>query len=221
MHIKGTRPPGCEGVAMDACKDSLGAQHAALELEADKLADAGRRGRWAEYRLRLGNLREGLLLHMGFEDEALLPVLESGAAAAVAALREEHAELRRRLEMLGAAAPEQDPRGCVAEIEELARHMRAHHAAEMALDPRYATRAVPDLGLEEEPPLDLRGLQPPEPLVRIFSALERDPDAPLRVILPHEPLPLYGLLRERGYGYAGSARADGGFEVLIERRASG
>ena len=52
---------------------------------------------------------------------------------------------------------------------------------------------------------------------RIFQALERAPGAPLRVILPHEPVPLYSLLRERGYSYAGAPRADGGFEVLIER----
>ncbi|MNC87662.1 hypothetical protein D3C83_34040 [compost metagenome] len=66
--------------------------------------------------------------------------------------------------------------------------------------------------------LDLRGLQPPEPIVRIFDALERAPGAPLRAILPHEPVPLYGLLRERGFSCSGAQRADGGFEVLIERR---
>ena len=66
-------------------------------------------------------------------------------------------------------------------------------------------------------PLDLRGLQPPEPIVRIFEALERAPDEPLRAILPHEPVPLYALLRERGYAYSGEQRADGGFELLIER----
>jgi hypothetical protein len=53
--------------------------------------------------------------------------------------------------------------------------------------------------------------------VRIFQALEASPGAPLRVILPHEPVPLYGLLRERGYSYAGAPRPDGGYEVLIER----
>jgi uncharacterized protein (DUF2249 family) len=76
---------------------------------------------------------------------------------------------------------------------------------------------MPPLVLRDSPVMELRGLQPPEPIVRIFQALERAPGAPLRVILPHEPLPLYGLLRERGYSYAGAPRADGGFEVLIER----
>jgi uncharacterized protein (DUF2249 family) len=76
---------------------------------------------------------------------------------------------------------------------------------------------MPALALEGAPPMDLRGLQPPEPIVRIFRALEDSPGAPLRVILPHEPVPLYGLLRERGYSYCGSPRPDGGYEVLIER----
>jgi uncharacterized protein (DUF2249 family) len=66
-------------------------------------------------------------------------------------------------------------------------------------------------------PLDLRGMQPPEPIVRIFEALERDPGEPLRAILPHEPVPLYALLRERGYRYSGTQRPDGGYELLIER----
>jgi hypothetical protein len=64
--------------------------------------------------------------------------------------------------------------------------------------------------------MDLRGLQPPEPIVRIFQALDRG-EEPLRVILPHEPLPLYGLLKERGYSYAGATRADGGYELTINR----
>ena len=86
----------------------------------------------------------------------------------------------------------------------------------MALDPQYAIRPGPRLVLTEAAAMDLRGLQPPEPIVRIFQALERNPGAPLRVILPHEPVPLYALLRERGFSYTGSARPDGGFEVLIE-----
>jgi hypothetical protein len=53
--------------------------------------------------------------------------------------------------------------------------------------------------------------------VRIFEALERAPSEPLRAILPHEPVPLYALLRERGFTYSGVQRADGGYELLIER----
>ena len=201
---------------MEPIRDSLDAQHLQLSRELEAVIAAGRRGRWTEYRQRFAALREGLAQHMAFEHEALYPVLAREAAAAVDKLREQHAGLSRQLEMLGAAAPEQDPEGCLGALEELAELMAQHHAAEMALDPQYASRPAPRLALDGPAPMDLRGLQPPEPMVRIFQALERAPGVPLRVILPHEPVPLYALLRERGYTYTGSPRPDGGFEVLIE-----
>ena len=187
---------------MENFKDSMRARHLQLDRKLEAVLAAGRAGRWAEYRLHFGGLRDGLTQHLAFAEDLL---------------REEHARLRQHLEMVGAAAPEQDPEGCLAELEELAELLRSHHAAEMALDPQSAARPIPPLVLDDPPAMDLRGLQPPEPIVRIFEALERGPGAPLRVILPHEPVPLYGLLHERGYSYAGSPRADGAFEVLIER----
>jgi hypothetical protein len=202
---------------MDKSDGSLDAQHAQIARELDAVVAAGRAGRWPDYRQHFGALREGLAQHMAFEEETVFPALERGAAAAVNVLREQHAQLRRHLETLGAAAPEQDPAGCLAELDDLLALLGLHHAAETALDPQYATRATPPLVLKNPPAMDLRGLQPPEPIVRIFQALERDPGARLRVILPHEPVPLYGLLRERGYSFAGSPRPDGAFEVLIER----
>jgi hypothetical protein len=202
---------------MDELDGSLSAQHAQIDQQLDAAVAAGRVGRWPEYRRHFGMLRDGLLQHMAFEEEAVFPLVEQGAAAAVKALREDHAQLRRHLETLGAAAPEQDPAGCLAELDDLAGLLRLHHDAEMALDPHYATRPIPAIVMQDSPAMDLRGLQPPEPIVRIFQALERGPGVRLRVILPHEPMPLYGLLRERGYSCAGSPRPDGGFEVLIER----
>lgn len=124
------------------------------------------------------------------------------------ALREQLApgeeDLRTRLDILNAAAPRPDPQGYLAELEQLAELLRARGGPEGEVTARLAT-------------LDLRGLQPPEPIVRIFAALESAPGEPLRAILPHEPVPLYGLLRERGFTCTGAQRADGGFEVLIER----
>lgn len=214
------RGPGCDLALVDESGESLSAQHAQLERKLEAVAAAGRAGRWPEYRRHFGVLREGLARHMALEEEALFPPLEQRAAAAVRSLRENHAQLRRHLETLGAAAPERDPDGCLAELDDLAELMRLHHDAERALDPQYASRPMPPLALEDPPAMDLRGLQPPEPIVRIFQALEGAPGAPLRVILPHEPVPLYGLLRERGYSYSGAPRPDGGFEVLIERAQS-
>ncbi|HEX9182632.1 MAG TPA: DUF2249 domain-containing protein [Burkholderiales bacterium] len=126
--------------------------------------------------------------------------------ASCAPLIEAHEDLRQQFETLGAAAPQYDPEGCVAALESLAGLLRTRYGDELR-----TARAQPPA------PLDLRGLQPPEPIVRIFEALDRAPGEPLRAILPHEPVPLYALLRERGYSYSGMHRADGGYELLIER----
>lgn len=100
--------------------------------------------------------------------------------------------LARSLDTLGAAACALDPEGCRAELERIG-EMLASCA------------------------LDLRGLAPPEPMLRIMDRLERAPEQPLRVVLPHEPVPLYELLAQRGYSWRGEARADGGYELVIER----
>jgi len=126
---------------------------------------------------------------------------------ACAAPLEQDEDLRQRFDTLGAAAPQYDPEGCVAAFEALVVALRARHA--QALD---AWCPPPEAAA-----LDLRGLQPPEPMVRIFEALERAPGAPLRAILPHEPVPLYALLAERGFACSGTQRPDGGYELLIER----
>lgn len=151
------------------------------ELLDDTLRTA-RAGRWSEHRLLFVALREALEERFGESEE----------------------DLRIRLDTLNSAAPNQDPEGYLAELEQLALLLRECGVPEFDIAERVDT-------------LDLRGMQPPEPIVRILAALERAPDAPLRAILPHEPLPLYGLLRERGFACSGTARADGGFEVLIQR----
>lgn len=166
-------PGGCDGAAMN------GASIGQLLNETIGLARAGR---WAEYRLRFGAMREALLDRLAAEEH---PV-------------------RRHLDILAAASPEHDAEGCIAELEALVDLLEAQ----------------PDIGGERSasgaPALDLRGLQPPEPIVRILDTLAREPQRPLRVILPHEPVPLYKLLSERGYRCSGAPRPDGGFEVLIE-----
>lgn len=208
---------------MAALGDSLNLQHRDLEDLLDGALSAARAGDWPGYRVRLFAVRHALGEHMAYEEEELFPRLERSGfpGAELALLRHEHARLRMELDTLGAAAPQHDPEGCIAELAELARLQCEHHARETAACYAHAgevAAAAPPPGPGALPhSLDLRGLQPPEPIVRIFEALERSPHAPLRAILPHEPLPLYGLLRERGFSYSGASRPDGGFEVLIER----
>jgi hypothetical protein len=126
--------------------------------------------------------------------------LREGCATLIAA----DEDLRQRFDTLAAAAPQYDPEGCRTAFEALAALLRERGAGAQPADQAPAART-----------LELRGMQPPEPIVRILDALERSPAEPLRAILPHEPLPLYALLRERGFTWRGAPRADGGFELLI------
>ena len=146
----------------------------------DETMRTARASQWSAYRLRFGALCAAL-------SERLEPADE---------------DLRMRLDVLSAAAPEHDPQGYLSELEQLL----------AALQEKGLSKSE---AVAPEPALDLRGLQPPEPIVRIFQALERAPREPLRVILPHEPVPLYGLLRERGFSWSGAPRPDGSYELLI------
>ncbi len=70
--------------------------------------------------------------------------------------------------------------------------------------------------------LDLRGLPPPEPMTRILDELARlAPGARLRALLPHEPLPLYPLLEQRGYAWQVTALAPDRCELLVWRHGDG
>lgn len=64
--------------------------------------------------------------------------------------------------------------------------------------------------------IDGRDLPAPEPLERVLDALaglgggER-----LRLLIHHEPLPLYDLLRGGGFRWESRMLADGDFEIMI------
>lgn len=212
---------------MSAISEFLSSHHAHLDRLLGEAIGAAQRSEWPAYRARIVALSAALLEHISYEDEELFPEFERLGVEAgdLAALRDDHAHFRMQVEALGAAAPEHDPEGCIGELELLATFQRAHHKREMTACYRQADRiaiappppmpAAPVAGVAPVR-LDLRGMQPPEPIQRIFEALERAPRTPLCAILPHEPMPLYALLRERGFSFTGTPRSDGGFEVLIE-----
>ncbi|NHZ91680.1 DUF2249 domain-containing protein [Massilia sp. CCM 8733] len=67
--------------------------------------------------------------------------------------------------------------------------------------------------------IDVRGLEPPEPLERVLDALDRLPDGDhLCMLIEREPRPLYRILAQNGYGHATSALPDYLYEVRIWRR---
>jgi uncharacterized protein (DUF2249 family) len=237
-HIKGAFVRVCEGWAMTGISKFLDTHHLEIEAALDALLRTARAARWPAYREQFAALRAAVFEHMAYEEQELFPELARalGSEVEVGELQAAHEQLRRHFETLGAAAPEYDPEGCTGEIEDLGAFMRRHHRRELqacypALDrlpgvdaglARGARELVivarAGLATDASPPaLDLRGLQPPEPMMRIFAALERSPGNPLRAILPHEPVPLYALLLQRGFRYEGASRPDGGYELVIEK----
>jgi len=64
--------------------------------------------------------------------------------------------------------------------------------------------------------LDVGGLEPPEPMVRILEALDTlGPDERLRVMIDREPVPLYRILLRNGYQYRTTVQDDQRYEVLV------
>jgi uncharacterized protein (DUF2249 family) len=69
--------------------------------------------------------------------------------------------------------------------------------------------------------LDLRGLDPPEPMRRALEAVEAlSSGEVLRIITDREPLLLYRELDRRGHAHATQSDPDG-FQTTIRRGAEG
>lgn len=66
--------------------------------------------------------------------------------------------------------------------------------------------------------LDVRDLEPPEPLVLALDAAQAlPPGGYLRILPRHEPFPLYRMLEQDGFRHLIRHSADSPFEVLIWR----
>jgi tRNA 2-thiouridine synthesizing protein A len=69
--------------------------------------------------------------------------------------------------------------------------------------------------------LDVRGLEPPEPLVRILEALERlRPGERLEVLHERRPMFLYPQLDERGFAHETDEPEPGVVRILIRQGAA-
>ncbi len=64
--------------------------------------------------------------------------------------------------------------------------------------------------------LDVRGLEPPEPMERVLGALDMlKPGEQLLMIIDRQPRPLYRILHNNGYAYRETLKPEGIFEILI------
>lgn len=220
---------------MSGLSTALTAQHGHCDALLAAAQASLQSGYWEEFSRRLPALRQALLDHFWFEEEELFPAFErvTGLFALTAALRKQHMEIRAILDTLGAASPRHDPEGCRAEFGTLAAALRRHvseeeHVLYPAIERSLGSEVVePAAGQPTPAPagaravpaaeLDVRGLPPPEPFLRIMEALSSNPEAPLRVLIHKEPLPLYDVLEGHGRSWRTRALVDGSFEILIER----
>jgi hypothetical protein len=66
--------------------------------------------------------------------------------------------------------------------------------------------------------IDGRDMEPPEPLERAVAELATlGPEDELVMLLRCEPLPLYAILDENGFGYRSERQPDGSNEVRIRK----
>ncbi|MEO8009046.1 MAG: DUF2249 domain-containing protein [Betaproteobacteria bacterium] len=64
--------------------------------------------------------------------------------------------------------------------------------------------------------LDMRGLDPPEPMERVLGALDTlRPGDQVLMIIDRQPRPLYRYLNDNGYAYRETLKPEGIFEILI------
>ncbi|MEK7877377.1 MAG: DUF2249 domain-containing protein [Pseudomonadota bacterium] len=67
--------------------------------------------------------------------------------------------------------------------------------------------------------VDARGLEPPEPMVRVLTALDELPRGELLLMLiPIEPRPLFRVLERNQFAYRCELKPEGHFEVTIWHR---
>ncbi len=200
----------------------------------ESASEAAHEGDWPAMRAQLAALSDALLRHFAFEEEDLFPAFEAATGmheGPTAVMRHEHAHMRNLLDALAAAAPEHDPDGCRAELDNLFVMLQQHNAKEEgvlypACEQQLAAARLGPLAKDAAQlvpgapgTLDVRALAPPEPFLRLLQRLREAPRAPLRVRIHREPFPLYEELHTLGYRYSTRALADGSFEILIEPAA--
>lgn len=218
---------------MTSISEALTEHHRLCDAQFESASEAADAGDWPALRTRLAALTDALTRHFAFEEEALFPAFEATTGMGegpTAVMRLEHAHMRNLLDGLAAAAPEHDPEGCRAELDNLFVMLQQHNAKEEGVIypaceqlPAERRDALAEEAAQLVPSvpgtLDVRALEPPEPFLRIVERLREAPKAPLRVRIHREPFPLYQELAQLGFRYHARALADGSFEILIEPAA--
>lgn len=95
-----------------------------------------------------------------------------------------------------------------------ATRVRDDGAFEITFTPRATARPEPIL-------LDLRGLEPPQPMMRVLEELDTLPEGGAIVALTRFcPVHLLEILEERGFAAETAEQPDGSHETIVQRRGN-
>jgi len=190
---------------------------------------------WHGWAPRFAGFRDALRHRLEAETHVLLPGLAPPAlpSEAAATLTADGAALRALLGEAVACGEVRDGAGYAHASESLHALLKRHRTRsaaqlypacakldERALAPQVA-RALGAQGEDAEGAfrvVDVRWLEPPEPMERIIEALSAaGVGERIQVLIHREPFPLYDILQQNGYAWRTTVRADGCFELLISR----
>lgn len=217
---------------IESLSDALGQHYTQLRGQLRGMEAAVAAGEWDRCRERAAALNELLGRHIRFEEGEIFPVVFAaarGGAGIERRLRAEHEQLRNLAIVLGLSSPAHDPSGWRQVLDELESRVGEHIESEAAALTTHADRVPAEMVVhlnqrltEVAPPveeqaghfLDVSGMDPPGPYVRIMEELDKQ-HLPLRVRIHREPLPLYAALAERGLAHSTRQLDDGCFEIVI------
>jgi TusA-related sulfurtransferase len=67
--------------------------------------------------------------------------------------------------------------------------------------------------------LDVRGMEPPEPIVRVLEAIDDFvPGDRLKLIIDCHPVPLFRILDQNGFAHQAAPGAESVYEIAIWRK---
>ncbi len=191
---------------------------------------------WHGWTPRFAGFRDALRRRLEAETHLLLPELAPPAfpSEAAATLTADCAALRALLGEATACGEVRDGDGYAHASESLHALLKRHrtraasqlYPACAKLDERVlAPQVARTIGAQGEDGegafrvVDVRWLEPPEPMERIIEALSMTGAGErIQVLIHREPFPLYDILQQNGYAWRTTARTDGCFELLISRR---